>query len=63
MGMTETESYQWWLGWLKKQRPKYLSENSMAKALKIPQPTLNRILSGKRSGMKYFRRNMEQGNE
>jgi len=57
--MTEVERYEFWLDWLKKQRKNYTSENSMAKAMNLPQGTLNRILSGKRSGMRIWRRQTE----
>jgi len=60
--MTEVESYEGWVYWLKREREKYVSEASMARDLGMRQPTLNRILGGKRKGMRVWRKWMEARN-
>jgi hypothetical protein len=56
--MTEVESYQWWVDWLKKQRPKFVNQASMARHFGMTQGALSRILAGKRSGMRFWRKQM-----
>ena len=56
--MTEVESYEWWLDWLKKQRPKFINQSSMARHFGISHSELSRILEGKRSGMRLWRKQM-----
>ena len=54
--LTEVEQYERWVKWVRENRYRYMSQYTMAKDLGITQPTLSRILSGKRTGKRTFQK-------
>ena len=58
--MTEREEHEAWVTWIKENRYRYINQASMAKALEMSQAQLSRLLSGKRKGLRIWRKIQEE---